>query len=71
MKLYSQEGGGELIRIESLERQGPELLIRGKVFGTMPISAVLRPRDARAGLKLLNWRLALFLLTFLFRRGPR
>jgi hypothetical protein len=71
MKLYSQEGGGELIRIESLERQGGELLIRGKVFGTMPITAVLRPQDARGGLKLLNWRLALFLLTFPFRRGPR
>jgi hypothetical protein len=71
VKLYAQEGGGELIRIESLERQGGELLIRGKVFGTMPITAALRPEEARSALKLLNWRLALFLLTFLFRRGPR
>jgi hypothetical protein len=70
MKRDAQEGG-ELIRIESLERQGGELLIRGKVFGTMPISATLRPQEARSVLKLLNWRLALFLLTLPFRRSPR
>jgi len=70
MKLYSQEGG-ELMRIESLERQGNQLLVRGKVFGTMPITAALPPREVRSALKLLNWRLALFLLTLPFRRSPR
>jgi len=70
MKLYSQDGT-ELMRIDSIERDGGELLIRGKVFGAMPISATLRPEEARSGLKLLNMRLALFLLTFPFRRGRR
>jgi hypothetical protein len=59
---------GELVVISALEREGNELLIKGKVFGAMPISARLSPEEARAGLRLLNFRLVLFLLTFLFRR---
>jgi hypothetical protein len=35
----------------------------------MPLTAKLRPEDARAAFKLLNFRTALFLLTLLFRRG--
>jgi hypothetical protein len=67
MKLYSPDGS-ELMRVESLERDGSVLLIKGKVFGAMPMTARLKPSEARKGLKLLNARLALFLLTFLIRR---
>jgi len=67
MRLYDQSGG-ELMRIESLEREGRELLIKGKVFGAMPMTARLRPEEARAALKLLDVRLLLFLLTMPFRR---
>ncbi len=70
MKLYSQDGN-ELMRVDSIERDGADLLVRGKVFGAMPITAKLRPEEARSGLKLLNARLALFLLTFPFRRSRR
>jgi hypothetical protein len=70
MKLYSQDGG-ELMRVESVERDGNQLLIRVKVFGAMPVTAALRPEEARSGLKLLNMRLAIFLLTFPFRRRSR
>lgn len=66
MKLYDQNGG-ELMRIESIERAGGDLLIRGKVFGAMPLSARLRPAEARRGLKLLRPRVLLFLLTLPFR----
>ncbi len=68
MKLYSAQDGSELMRIESIERDGSQLLIRGKAFGAMPIAATLRPDEARKGLKLLNARLLLFLLTLPFRR---
>ena len=44
---------------------------KGKLFGAMPLTAKLRPEDARAALKLLNFRTALFLLTLLFRRQRR
>jgi hypothetical protein len=71
MKLYSAQDGSELLRIESIERDGNQLLIRGRAFGAMPLTARLRPEEARKGLKLLNARLALFLLTLPFRRARR
>jgi hypothetical protein len=57
----------KLMEIETLERSGNELLIKGKVFGAMPMTARLTPTEARKGLRLVNFKLALFLLTFLLR----
>ena len=68
MKLHSTDGS-ELLTVNALERDGNSLLIRGKVFGTMPLNARLKPEAARAALKLLTPRLILFLLTLPFRRG--
>jgi hypothetical protein len=45
-------------------------VIKGKIFGTMPLSAKLRPEEARKAFGLLNFKLVLFLLTLPFRRGP-
>lgn len=67
MKLFSPDSS-ELMQISSLERDGNQLLIKGTAFGAMPITAQLRASEARAALRLLNWRTALFLLTLLFRR---
>jgi hypothetical protein len=64
--LYSPDNS-KLMEIERLDRSGKDLLIKGRVFGTMPMTAKLTPAEARKGLKLLNFRLALFLLTFLLR----
>ena len=58
----------ELIMVTAVDRDGDKLVIKGKVFGAMPITARLSPAEARQGLKLLNFRLWLFLLTFLLRR---
>ena len=66
LTLYSPDGSS-LMEVEALERNGNELLIKGKVFGAMPMTARLTPAEARKGLKLLNFKLALFLLTFLAR----
>jgi hypothetical protein len=66
LTLYSTDDS-KLMEVEALERRGNELTIHGKVFGTMPITARLTPHEARKGLKLVSWRLAWFLLTFLFR----
>jgi hypothetical protein len=60
--------GTELIMVTALDRDGNRLVIKGKVFGAMPITARLSPAEARKGLKLLNFRLLLFLLTLLLRR---
>lgn len=68
MKLHSTDGS-ELLTVSSLTRDGNCLLIKGKVFGAMPMNARLGPEAARAALKLLTPRLILFLLTLPFRRG--
>jgi hypothetical protein len=68
VKLHSTDGS-ELLSVSSLTRDGNSLLIKGKVFGVMPMNALLKPAAARAALKLLTPRLILFLLTLPFRRG--
>lgn len=68
MTLYSVDKTA-LMEVSSLERSGSDLLIKGKVFGTMPMTARLTPREARNGLKLLSFRLVWFLLTLLLRRA--
>jgi hypothetical protein len=67
VKLHSTDGS-ELLTVTSLARDGNSLLIKGKVFGAMPMNALLKPAAARAALKLLTPRLILFLLTLPFRR---
>lgn len=68
MKIQSSDGA-ELMTVQSLERDGNCLLIRGKVFGAMPMNARLTPEAARAAFRLLTPRLIFFLLTLPFRRG--
>lgn len=67
MKIYGQDQS-ELMQVSLLERDGNTLLIKGKVFGSMPMTARLTPTEARQALKLLNFKLVIFLATFLFRR---
>jgi hypothetical protein len=67
MKLYGADGS-ELMEVAAIERDGSELVVKGKVFGAMPLAARLRPGEARRALRLLTPGFVLFLLTFLFRR---
>lgn len=59
----------ELMHVSAIERDGDMLVIKGKIFGTMPMTAKLSPEEARKALKMLTPRLVWFLLTFLFRRS--
>ena len=68
MKIYAADGS-ELMTVTGIARDGTDLVLKGKVFGTMPMKARLKPAEARAGLKLLTPKLAWFLLTMLFRRA--
>lgn len=61
----------ELMTVSSIETDGNLLVIKGKIFGTMPMTAKLSPAEARKGLKLLTPKLIWFLLTFLFRSGGK
>lgn len=58
----------ELMAIRKIEPEGNTLVIRGKIFGAMPMVAKLTPAEARAALKLLDLKTILFLLTILFRK---
>jgi hypothetical protein len=58
----------ELMTVRRIEREGNALIIRGKIFGAMPMVAKLTPTEARAALRLLDFRTILFLLSLLFRR---
>ena len=68
MKIFGADNK-EMIAISALEREGRELVLKGKIFGTMPMTARIRPEEARQALKLLNWRTAWFLLTLPLRRA--
>ena len=67
MKLYGPDRR-ELMTVSRIERDGSRLVIKAKVFGTMPMTASLSPVDVREGLKLLGLRGILFVLTMPFRR---
>jgi hypothetical protein len=67
MKIYGADGK-EMMTVSAIERDGGELLVKGKIFGTMPLTARLKAQDARAGMKLMSWRTRWFLLTLLLRR---
>lgn len=68
MKIYGADGK-EMMTVSSLERDGSTLVVKGKLFGTMPLTAKLKPQEARKVFGLLSFRMWLFLLTLPFRRG--
>lgn len=62
--------GKELMGVESLGcDDANNLVIRGKIFGAMPMTAKLSPEEARAALKLLDAKTIWFILTLLFRKS--
>jgi hypothetical protein len=63
--------GSELITVNALARDGNLLVIKGKIMGSMPMTARLSPAEFRRGFSLLDLKLFLFLLTFPFRGGAR
>ncbi len=68
MKLFSPDKS-ELMDVSSIARDGDDLVIKGKVFGSMPMTARLRPAEAKKALKLIDAKTALFLLTLPFRKS--
>ncbi|OYW47055.1 MAG: hypothetical protein B7Z08_02565 [Sphingomonadales bacterium 32-68-7] len=70
MKIFGADKS-ELMQVSAIERKGDDLVLKGKVFGTMPMSATLTPENARAFMKLLTPGLAWFLLTLPFRKGAK
>ena len=63
--------GKELMTVSAIERDGSNLVVKGKIFGTMPMTAKLTPEEARKAFKLIDAKLFFFLLTFLFRSSKK
>ena len=70
MKIYAADKS-EKMQVTKDERHGANQVLKGKVFGTMPMAATLTPEEARAFRKLLTPRLVWFILTLPFRKGSR
>jgi hypothetical protein len=70
VKIYAADKS-ELMQVSKLERDGDNLVLKGKVFGTLPMSATVTPEEARNFRKLLTPGLMWFVLTLPFRKGPK
>ncbi len=68
MKIYDATDT-ELMQVRSIAREDRNLVIRGKIFGAMPMVAKVTPEEARAAMKLLDFKTILFIISLLFRRG--
>ncbi len=66
MKLYNLDQS-TLMEVTLLSREGNTIIVNGSILGSMPVTCVLTPAEARQIFKLLTPKLFLFLLTFLFR----
>lgn len=60
----------KLMEIETFSREGATLRFRGKIMGTMPVTAVLTPTQLRQLLRQLGLGLLLFALSMLLRGEP-
>lgn len=70
MKIFGGDNS-ELMAISAIERNGNELVLKGKIFGAMPMLAKVRPEEARAALRLLDCKTVVFLLSLLFRPSSK
>ncbi|CAI8845322.1 hypothetical protein ACJ6YJ_21000 [Pseudomonas marginalis] len=70
MKIFGSDNS-ELMTVSAIERSGDDLVLKGKIFGAMPMLARVRPEEARAALRLLDIKTAVFLLSLLFRPASR
>ncbi|MBT5484959.1 MAG: hypothetical protein HOH14_06845 [Gammaproteobacteria bacterium] len=70
MKIYAQDGS-ELMDVSAIQRDGNKLMVKGKIFQSMPMTARLTPEEARKGLKLMSFSTIIFLISFLFRSSSK
>lgn len=68
MKLFGPDGK-EMMTVSAIDRDGSTLIVKGKIFGAMPMTARLKPAEVRSALKLMNWKTMLFVLTLPFRKN--
>lgn len=67
MKLYNLDKS-TLMDVAALKQDGSNIVIKGTILGSMPVTCMLTPAEGRKLLKLLSPKMIFFLITFLFRR---
>jgi hypothetical protein len=70
MKLYTPENS-VLLDVTSVQPHPDGMLVTGKIMGTMPMKAIVRSEELRAGLRLLTPKLFFTLVSMLFRPARR
>ncbi len=70
MKMRGPDGT-ELMEVSAIERDGDTLVMKCVVMGSIPMTAVLSPEEARRGLAMMGWRNLLFAASLLFRRSGK
>lgn len=65
MKVYAADGS-ELMEVTKIEPNGKNLVLHGKIMGSLPMKAVVKPEQVRVGLSLLSFKTWMFLPSLLF-----
>ena len=65
MKVYAADGS-ELMEVTKIEPNGKNLVLHGKIMGSLPMKAVVKPEQVRRGLGLLSLKTWMFLPSLLF-----
>lgn len=60
-----------LMDVSTLKRDGNDLVIKGQILGSMPITAKLTPGELRSVFKLLDFKTILFCASMLFRNSGK
>jgi hypothetical protein len=68
MKFYTPEKS-LLIDVRAIKEHPEGIVIEGKIMGTMPMKAVLHPKEMRSAIKLITWRVARRAIGMLIRGG--
>lgn len=67
MKLFNPDKS-TLMEVTLLGRGPDGIVIKGSILGSMPITCILTPAQARSALKLIKPSMYFYVFTFLFRR---
>ncbi len=66
MKMFSKEGI-EMMEVKSIQQDGDNLVMKGKVMGSMSTVILIKPEDCWQAVKLLGWRTLLHMPRILFK----
>jgi len=59
--------GNVMMEISSLERKADDLVMKGKMMGTMPACIYLRPKEAWQAKSLLSWSIIWYVPSMLIK----